>query len=396
MATRAQIATSSSQLGAPQVNRFASKYKYLPYINLVYLLFLCMPFFFYPKFSSTQIMVTLASIAIFLPLHFLTYKKASAEVVIAISAILLLSFLVMPYNYGANTYLIYAVIAAAHAFKARNAIMFLIAGLLILAIQSYWLGLPVAFYAGTAIMACMLVFYTLHHLSLERSNQILLLSQQEVQRLAQAAERERIGRDLHDVLGHTLSLIVMKSELASRLFERDPNAAIGQIREVEKVARDALGQIRIAVAGIRLAGLEAELANARLSLLSADIQLHYQLVPVELANEIETVLALAVREAVTNIIRHSNARKVEIDLTRSKNSVQLQISDDGKSSPSNPVHITLGHGLTGMRERLELLGGHLQIDTGAHDGVRLSLSCPIAESKALPAAVVNLVTQADY
>ena len=396
MATRAQNGTSRSQLGTPEINRFASKYKYLPYINLVYLLFLCMPFFFYPKFSGTQILVTLTSIAIFLPLYFLTCKKRSTELVIAISAILLLCFLVMPYNYGANTYLIYGVIAAAHTFKARNAIVCLIAALLVLAIQSYSLGLPVAFYAATAIMACMLVFYTIYHLSLERSNQILLLSQQEVQRLAQAAERERIGRDLHDVLGHTLSLIVMKSELASRLFERDPNAAIGQIREVEKIARDALGQIRIAVAGIRLAGLEAELANARLSLLSADIQLHYQLTPVELASEIETVLALAVREAVTNIIRHSNAGKVEIDLSRSKNRVRLQISDDGKSSPITPGQVTPGHGLTGMRERLELLGGRLEIDTGAHGGVRLSLSCPIPEAKALPAALANLVTQADW
>ena len=386
MATRAQIGTSRSQLGTPEVNRFASKYKYLPYINLVYLLFLCMPFFFYPKFSSTQIMVTLASIAIFLPLHFFTFRKRGAELVISISAILLLCFLVMPYNYGANTYLIYGVIAAAHALKARNAIMVLIAALLVLAFQSYWLGLPVGFYAGTAIMACMLVFYTLYHLSVQRSNQILLLSQQEVQRLAQAAERERIGRDLHDVLGHTLSLIVMKSELASRLFERDPDAAIEQIREVEKVARDALGQIRIAVAGIRLAGLEAELANARLSLLSADIQLHYQLAPVALSSEVETVLALAVREAVTNIIRHSNARRVEIVLSKNNNSLQLQISDDGK-----PSLVTPGHGLSGMRERLELLDGRLDVDTSPQGGVCLSLSCPLPESNTLP-EVKALVT----
>jgi len=372
----------------PEANLYADKYKYMPYINLVYLIFLFMPMFFSPKWNATQTIATLASIAVFLPLHFATFMNNGRNVGFTATAMLALCFAVMPYNYGANTYLIYGVISAAHVFKARNAMVFLVAALVLMAIQTYWLKYPLVFYAGTAIMSCMLVFYTLYNNSIERSNQSLKLSQQEVQRLAQSAERERIGRDLHDVLGHTLSLIVMKSELASRLHERDPDAAIVQIREVEKVARDALGQIRVAVAGIRLAGLEAELANARLSLLSADIQLHYQLAPVELSTEVETVLALAVREATTNIIRHSNARQVEIELVKNKNTLQLQISDDGKNTLVTP-----GHGLSGMRERLELLGGKLEIDTGPHGGVRLSLSCPLLENKSSGDVIAGLATR---
>ena len=348
------------------------EYKYMPYLNLVYLMFLFLPLFFNPKFNSTHIIVTLASLAIFLPLHFMSYRTGGRHMIFIASAMVLLCFAVLPFNYGANTYLIYGVISAAYVFKARNALLFVLAALVLMAIQTFWLKLHIMFFATTAVMASMLVFYTLYSRSIERSNQSLKLSQQEVQRLAQSAERERIGRDLHDVLGHTMSLIVMKSELASRLFDRDPNAAAVQIREVEKVARDALGQIRETIAGIRLAGLEAELANARLSLLSADIQLHYQLAPIELAPEVETVLALAVREAVTNIIRHSNARQVEIELASNRNNLQLQISDDGKKALVTP-----GHGLTGMRERLELLGGRLEIDTGPYGGVRLNLSCPI-------------------
>jgi len=372
----------------PDTNLYADKYKYMPYINLVYLIFLLMPMFFVPKWNTTQTTITLASIAIFLPLHFATFMNKGRNVAFTATGMLALCFAVMPYNYGANTYLIYGVISAAHVFKPRSALVFLLVALVLMAIQTYWLKYPLVFYAGTAIMSCMLVFYTLYNNNVERSNQSLKLSQQEVQRLAQSAERERIGRDLHDVLGHTLSLIVMKSELASRLFDRDPNAAAIQIREVEKVARDALGQIRTAVAGIRLAGLEAELASARLSLMSADIQLHYQLAPVELATEVETVLALAVREAVTNIIRHSTARRVEIELTKNKNTLQLQISDDGKSSLVTP-----GHGLSGMRERLELLGGRLEIDTGPHGGVRLSLSCPMPENKTLKETGTTLATR---
>lgn len=363
-------------------------YKYLPYINLVYLVFLFFPLFFKPRLSSTHIIATLASLAVFLPLHFISYRSNARVAILIAATMVLLCYAVMPFNHGANTYLIYGVITAAYAFKARNALIFLCIALVLMGIHAYWLKFPFIFFAVTTIMSSMLVFYTLYSRNVERSNQSLKLSQQEVQRLAQSAERERIGRDLHDVLGHTLSLIVMKSELASRLFERDPNAAITQIREVENVARDALGQIRTAVAGIKLAGLEAELANARLSLLSADIQLHYQLAQIELSSEVETVLALAVREAVTNIIRHSNAQHVEIELIKNKNTLQLQISDDGKNKLVVP-----GHGLSGMRERLELLGGRLEIDSGPHGGVRLILSCPITENKISNTAPIGLATR---
>jgi two-component system, NarL family, sensor histidine kinase DesK len=364
------------------------QYKYLPYINLVYLMFLFFPLFFNPRLENIHIIATLASLAIFLPLHFMSYSSSSRLAILMAATMVLLCYALMPLNYGANTYLIYGVITAAYVYKARNALIFLSIALLLMGIQAYWLKFPVIFFAATAIMSSMLVFYTLYSRNVERSNQSLRLSQQEVQRLAQSAERERIGRDLHDVLGHTLSLIVMKSELASRLFERDPNAAISQIREVESVARDALGQIRTAVAGIKLAGLEAELANARLSLLSADIQLHYQLARFELSSEVETVLALAVREAVTNIIRHSNAQHVEIELLKNRNTLQLQISDDGKNKLVVP-----GHGLSGMRERLELLGGRLEIDTGPRGGVRLVLSCPITESNLSNSTPKTLATQ---
>jgi two-component system, NarL family, sensor histidine kinase DesK len=352
----------------------AEKYKYLPYLNLVYLIFLFVPLFLNKKIGATEILITLGSVAIFLPLHFMAYRKQVRHGALLAMAMAGLCYLVTPYNIGANTYLIYGVIAASYLLKARYAIAFLIASLALMLLQTYWLNQHPASVIITGILATPLALFSIFNRSVYQSNQRLKLSQEEVQRLAQTAERERIGRDLHDVLGHTMSLIVMKSELASRLFEHDPNAAIAQIREVEKVARDALGQIREAVSGMRLAGLEAELANARLSLLSADIHLHYQLAPIELSHEVETVLAFAVREAVTNIIRHSQAKRVEIELSKSKGNLYLKISDDGKADS-----IKAGNGLNGMRERIESLGGNLSIDNGPHGGLRLTLSCPNTE-----------------
>ncbi len=111
------------------------------------------------------------------------------------------------------------------------------------------------------------VFFGNHHfLESQRKRAQLQLSHDEVRRLAALAERERIGRDLHDLLGHTLSLVALKSELAGKLVERDPQAARRELAEVTRVARDALSQVRSAVTGIRAAGLASELASARLLL----------------------------------------------------------------------------------------------------------------------------------
>jgi two-component system sensor histidine kinase DesK len=200
----------------------------------------------------------------------------------------------------------------------------------------------------------------------------LKLSHDEVRRLGALAERERIGRDLHDLLGHTLSLITLKSELAVKLFDRDPLAARREIVDVERVARDALGQVRRAVTGIRTAGLGAELASARLLLESSDIRLDYTIPETALPVEIETVFALTVREAVTNIQRHAQATWARIDLTLDGDEARLLVSDNGVGSTIVP-----GNGLSGMRERLHLLGGHLEIESARGRGTRLTAGMPL-------------------
>ena len=185
------------------------------------------------------------------------------------------------------------------------------------------------------------------------------------------AERERIGRDLHDLLGHTLSLVAIKSELAGRLVDRAPLEAKAQMAEVESVARKALAQVREAVVGIRATGLEAELAAARLALLSADVRLDQRIATVALTPEAESVFALGLREAVTNILRHAHARRVDVELSADAGGVQLLISDDGRGGPIEP-----NTGLAGMRERLVALGGGLQYDSAPGSGTRLVLSLP--------------------
>jgi two-component system sensor histidine kinase DesK len=183
-------------------------------------------------------------------------------------------------------------------------------------------------------------------------------SEEEITRLAKLAERERIGRDLHDLLGHTLSLVALKSELAARLLDTDVGATRRELHDVSRVARDALAQVRRAVTGIRAAGLAAELASAKLLLESDGIAFDYDTAPGELPQDAEWVLALTLREAVTNIQRHARARSASVGLAFEGRDTVLRIRDDGRGGAIAP-----GNGLGGMRERIEALGGQLRVDS---------------------------------
>ncbi|WP_081770209.1 histidine kinase [Luteimonas huabeiensis] len=212
---------------------------------------------------------------------------------------------------------------------------------------------------------------------IEDKDAALRLSHEEVRRLAALAERERIGRDLHDLLGHTLSMVALKSDLAARLLARDPEAARHEIAEVGRAAREALVQVRGAVSGIRAAGLAGELAAARLLLETSGIAFDYRIgerfAERALTAEAESALALAVREAATNIQRHAGARRAEAVLAVEGGEAVLRIADDGRGGAIVP-----GNGLSGMRERLEALRGSLRIEAGPGRGTRLLARVPLA------------------
>ncbi|MCB1559683.1 MAG: sensor histidine kinase [Xanthomonadales bacterium] len=199
----------------------------------------------------------------------------------------------------------------------------------------------------------------------------LLLSHAEVRRLAATAERERIGRDLHDLLGHTLSLITLKLELSRKLFDRDAEASRRELAEAERVARHALAEVRSAVTGIRATDLAAELAAAKLMLESSDVNFDYESAPPDLDRDSERGLALVLREAVTNVVRHARADRVRIVFERDVDGLLLRIEDDGRGGIGRD-----GNGLAGMRERVADLGGTLDIDSPRGGGTRLSVRVP--------------------
>lgn len=246
-----------------------------------------------------------------------------------------------------------------------------------------WIGYPRQMLVWMPVMTMIIGFIV----SVERINEekdaALKLSHDEVRRLAATAERERIGRDLHDLLGHTLSLIALKSELAGKLLRRGGDRtqhadAAREIDDVSRVARDALAQVRAAVTGIRAAGMAAELASARLLLECDGIALRYafddrSIDGSALPPRVETALALTVREAVTNIQRHARARSADIAFETADGEAVLRIHDDGRGGAIVP-----GNGLGGMRERIEALGGRLRVDSASGHGTRIEACIPLA------------------
>ncbi|MEV6120929.1 sensor histidine kinase [Streptomyces sp. NPDC052077] len=184
-----------------------------------------------------------------------------------------------------------------------------------------------------------------------------------VAQLAANEERLRLARDLHDLLGHSLSLITLKSELAGRMLPDHPDRAAQQVTDIEQVSRQALVDVREAVTGYRRARLATELAGARVALTAAGVSFELPSAPAPAdgpPEASEEALAWALREAVTNVVRHSGARHCAVELlhrgTPDGPVLELSVRDDGSGRPGSAP----GNGLTGLAERLERAGGTLE------------------------------------
>lgn len=205
------------------------------------------------------------------------------------------------------------------------------------------------------------------------------------ERLAVAAvgeERLRFSRDLHDLLGHSLSVIAVKSEAARRLAKADPDAAAAHAEEIETIARDALVEARSVVAGSRAVSLAEELANARRILEDAGVAASVTAPDRPLPLTVDATLGWIVREGATNVLRHSAARHCTIAVVVTAAQARLEISDDGRrlvrGTAAGRADATAGTGLDGLRERVEAAGGEFSAES-SDSGFRLLAVVPIPE-----------------
>jgi two-component system sensor histidine kinase DesK len=184
------------------------------------------------------------------------------------------------------------------------------------------------------------------------------------------AEQERIARDLHDILGHTLSVIILKSELANRLLEQNPERAKTEMQDVERISRKALTEVREAISGYRSGDLLAELEQAQKTLATAGIAVQRDWEPIVLPIAHERVLALVLREAITNVLRHAHATQCKLSLKQATDAYELAIYDNGRGIDSGE-----GNGMRGIRERVASIGG--QVAWQCAPGTHLKITVPV-------------------
>lgn len=346
----------------------------LPILLLVYLGFLLLPLVA-PRFPQVSWLATLLAVVVFLPLYFWGWWRPRQLPLLSV-AIALLAYALTPLNPGACTMLVYALAQAAELRSLRQALLLAAAILCGYALLLWWIRFPAVVMLAAVIPGLAVFFGNRSFREMQRRRAVLRLSQEEVRRLSERAERERIARDLHDLLGHTLSLIAIKAELARKLATRAPERAGDEMAQVEQLARASLEEVRMALHDMRRATLDQELAQIRLSMEAAGVSLQLERGDVMLDRACEEALAYVLREAGTNIIRHARAGKAQISIREEAGHVLMEVSDDGRGGAPELDLREASNGLRGMRERVHACGGELQLRSARGSGTRLRVRMP--------------------
>lgn len=340
-----------------------------PYAWLIYLAYFAATPFFFDQ-PAWQKAASWAATAVAVPLYFTGYWVRGRRILWVVGGFLALGTLTAPFNGAASVFYVYGAAYLGKSFEPREAYRYLAAILAFIGVETLVFHYPPYLWIPAVIFTAMVGSVVIQQYSRKRLTDRLLMAQDEAEHMAAVAERERIGRDLHDLLGHTLSVIVLKSELASKLAEKDPARAAREIREVEQISREALAEVRNAVQGYRRGGIGRELADARRALESAGIRIEESFDAPGLPPAQERVLGMALREGVTNVVRHAQASVCRLSLRRDGGWCELEIADDGRGG-----ELCEGSGLSGMRERVEALGGVLERRSAA--GTRLRIRVPV-------------------
>lgn len=311
--------------------------------------------------------------AVFLTLYWAVVVLRNRWSQRATALLFVLAFVYFPLNHSAGGLFVYPAVLLAFVTRepraGRAAAKFatiLGAEILGVFLEVYLLKLPMDWAENITFYIVVLGVSNFAYARQLMASDQLKLAHQEIERLAQTAERERIARDLHDLLGHTLTVIAIKADLANRVFSLDPAMAQREISDVEQTARRALAEVREAVAGYRGEGLPSEIAQARRTLAAAGVQLTTNVEPLPLPQDVLNTLCLALREAVTNVVRHARATMCVLELKGTDTGVRLCLEDNGSGGA-----VVEGSGLRGMRERVSQLGGRMTTEQREGGGLRL-------------------------
>lgn len=366
-----------STVDASAPGSVAARLRTLEWAYLGYLVFVLAQPYFSPDRARWEWPLAIAVCAATVVLYAMALlrDRSARHIWSSIVPMAVIGALATPFNAAASVLFIYAAAAAGNTLPWQVARRWL-AGLTVLdSLTALVSQVPLPYrllgFGSALVMIWVIGLLELKQRDRRQELEYQRLRSSQVELLATIAERERIARDLHDLLGHSLTAVVMRAQLTKELVLADPQRARAEAEEIERNAREALAAVRSTVTGWRRTNLRAELEAAQRALAGTGVTLRVdhddKLV---LVAAIEHELGLALREAVTNVARHAQASTCRIGLDTNRERVRLVIADDGIGGTAPE-----GTGLTGLRERITKLGGAVQ-RTGS-DGTTLTITVPV-------------------
>ena len=356
-----------------------------PWVSIyVWIIFCIMPFYFIIRsFSFVQITIGIVLILLYFLSHRFSFKSQNGLVYMWVSFEMVLN-IAMTLMFG---YIYLSLFTAFFIGNIRNTVgFFIMYGLhigftVVSIVAGYFIDLHLflsqtPFIIITVIGVVLLPFTLYSRNKRENLEGELENAKERIEELIIHEERQRIARDLHDTLGQKLSMIGLKSDLASRLVTKNPEQALQEIKDIRQTASIALKEVRELVADMRAVKLQEEIIRVEQILKAAQIDLEVSgdASDLNIPVLIENVLSMCLKEAITNVVKHSGAKKCKISIKRTYNEISICIIDDGQGF-NDKLNIT-GNGLKGMQERLEFINGSLKIES--KKGSKLHISVPLA------------------
>ncbi|BFM05249.1 sensor histidine kinase [Halioxenophilus aromaticivorans] len=344
--------------------------------NLISALFTLFYFFTlyanWGEYSSAFKVFAFVVYAAYMAVYFYTLRVSGNDAVVPVAALLAIAVVGTCFYSGSYILYSYAAFFAGYYFKRNHAIAFLALTVACLLIAATLLELWHWYFMGPALLLTVGLFL-FGRFSLQEAFHDYVKTQQseKLEQLAAIAERERIARDMHDLLGHSLSSLALKSELADKLIAKQKiEQAQEEIRQVAELSRATLSEIRAAITGLKLEGLAGVVDTLSQQLKQQGFDVKQTVELPALSAKVESALIFLCKSWVTNILQHSSANTVALTLQAEGESIVLSIQDDGKVT-----NITPGNGISGMRARVKALAGEMTLDT--HHGVKVSITLPL-------------------
>jgi len=339
-----------------------------PAFYLAYLAFYFIPWLQSPP-ETKDVVAIIIALALFVPIFFHAHKQEGRKSLPHIIAISIISMVLAPFHGTNGVFHIYAVVQAGFLRPER------FAWIVVFAVSAVYLAFSLLIDQGwwdnvfPLFMGFIITVGVISSAGQMEKQRLMERTRQYDKQMAALSERERIAQDLHDVLGQTLTMVTLKTELANKLIDRDPTQAKQELNEVLKASRGALDDIRETVSGMNATSAVKEIQRAKSILESAGIELSINGNIPSLNAASDHVIGLAIREAITNVVRHATASRATLSWEELEQSVKVSVSDNG--SLNNFIE---GSGLRGMRKRLEKIDGELLIS--ANSGMQLTIMVP--------------------